>query len=124
MDFAPLIAALAPQSPVVERFDLIGVDPRGVGASTPAVDCYTDAEREDGALSEMYYVDDWTAEETRQWTRQCAERPPKPAPYGDHRHYRPGPAASRHPGGRSASQRGMRDATVVRCRLPAQDSTR
>lgn len=35
-------------SPLTERFDLIGFDPRGVGASTPAIDCFTDAENEAG----------------------------------------------------------------------------
>jgi pimeloyl-ACP methyl ester carboxylesterase len=33
-------------SALEERFDLVGFDPRGVGASTPAVDCWTDAEVE------------------------------------------------------------------------------
>jgi pimeloyl-ACP methyl ester carboxylesterase len=33
-------------SPLAERFDLVGFDPRGVGASTPVVDCWTDAEVE------------------------------------------------------------------------------
>ncbi|MEO3756024.1 alpha/beta hydrolase [Streptomyces sp. B6B3] len=73
MSFAAAIALLAPQSPVVERFDLIGFDPRGVGASTPALDCYTDAEREDDAMSKPF-LENWTEEATRQLVRQCAER--------------------------------------------------
>lgn len=32
--------------PIAQRFDIVGFDPRGVGASTPAIDCLTDAERE------------------------------------------------------------------------------
>jgi pimeloyl-ACP methyl ester carboxylesterase len=32
------------ESPLVQRFDLVGFDPRGVGASTPALDCLTDAD--------------------------------------------------------------------------------
>ncbi|MDT0444231.1 alpha/beta hydrolase [Streptomyces johnsoniae] len=71
LSFPAIISALAPENPVVERFDLIGVDPRGVGASTPALDCYTDAERENDALSAKFNV---TEEQTRQWMRQCAER--------------------------------------------------
>ncbi|MEO6879853.1 MAG: hypothetical protein ABI181_02750, partial [Mycobacteriaceae bacterium] len=31
-------------TPLGQRFDLVGFDPRGVGASRPAVDCLTDAE--------------------------------------------------------------------------------
>ncbi len=33
-------------APLNDRFDLVGWDPRGVGASRPAVDCDADAERE------------------------------------------------------------------------------
>jgi pimeloyl-ACP methyl ester carboxylesterase len=36
------------KGPVGERFDVIGFDPRGVGASTPKADCYTDAEYDQG----------------------------------------------------------------------------
>lgn len=42
-----LVASLAPQlkdSPLAKRFDLVGFDPRGVGSSTPALDCLTDAD--------------------------------------------------------------------------------
>jgi pimeloyl-ACP methyl ester carboxylesterase len=42
-----LVASLATQlrdSPLAQRFDLVGFDPRGVGASTPAIDCLTDAD--------------------------------------------------------------------------------
>ena len=74
MGFSALIAAAAPESPFLERFDVIGLDPRGVGASTPALDCYGDAEREDDALSEKYYTTEWTEEETRRFARRCAER--------------------------------------------------
>ena len=36
------------RGPVGERFDVIGFDPRGVGASTPKADCYADAEYDRG----------------------------------------------------------------------------
>ena len=32
--------------PLPKRFDVVGLDPRGVGASTPTIDCLTDAERD------------------------------------------------------------------------------
>ncbi|MFB7763835.1 alpha/beta hydrolase [Streptomyces xiamenensis] len=74
MNFAALIALLGPESPVAERFDLIGFDPRGVGASQPALDCYTDAERDDPAMAEKHLLGGWTAQDVRQWMEQCAER--------------------------------------------------
>ncbi len=45
--FASSIAASLAGGPIPERFDLIGFDPRGVGASRPAIDCETDAERDE-----------------------------------------------------------------------------
>ncbi|MCK1814923.1 alpha/beta hydrolase [Streptomyces sp. XM4011] len=74
MNFAALIGMLGPDSPVTERFDLIGFDPRGTGASRPALDCYSDAERESGVISEPHVLGGWTAEDSRRWTDQCAER--------------------------------------------------
>ncbi|QFG27580.1 alpha/beta hydrolase [Actinomadura sp. WMMB 499] len=75
-DHAALIAAAWAKSPITERFDVVGFDPRGVGGSTPALDCYTDAERDRGAkLSSIPAgLDDWTERETRGLVRQCAER--------------------------------------------------
>ncbi|WP_329081467.1 MULTISPECIES: alpha/beta hydrolase [unclassified Streptosporangium] len=72
-----LLAAKAwASSPITERFHLVGFDPRGVGASTPALDCYTDAERERDAKFASFPagVDDWTNQETRRLLQQCAER--------------------------------------------------
>jgi len=40
------------KEPVGDRFDVVGFDPRGVGASTPRADCYTDAEYDRGEASE------------------------------------------------------------------------
>ncbi|MEP0970143.1 MULTISPECIES: alpha/beta hydrolase [Cyanophyceae] len=61
-------------SPVTERFDLIGFDPRGVGASTPALECWTDAESEPGATNFRLWGENYTEEDTRQLYEQCAER--------------------------------------------------
>ncbi|MBT2229389.1 alpha/beta hydrolase [Nonomuraea sp. NEAU-A123] len=75
-EHAALMAAVWAKSPITERFDLVGFDPRGVGASTPALDCYTDAERDRGAKfsSVPAGVDDWTEQETRRLVEQCAKR--------------------------------------------------
>ncbi|MFC4950630.1 alpha/beta hydrolase [Pseudonocardia sp. GCM10023141] len=42
-----LVTSLSPglaAGPLAQRFDLVGFDPRGVGASTPTIDCLNDAE--------------------------------------------------------------------------------
>ncbi|WP_067687378.1 alpha/beta fold hydrolase [Nocardia jejuensis] len=64
------------QSPITERFDLIGFDPRGVGASTPAIECFSDAETDAGtaAFPMASSIGRWTAEDTRALVDRCAER--------------------------------------------------
>ncbi|MDN5750286.1 MAG: alpha/beta hydrolase, partial [Pseudonocardia sp.] len=47
MGFLPSLVGGLGQSPLAERFDLIGFDPRGVGASEPTIDCETDTERDE-----------------------------------------------------------------------------
>ncbi|MEU6716368.1 alpha/beta hydrolase [Nonomuraea sp. NPDC046802] len=45
------VALFAPAwetNPIAEHYDIVGFDPRGVGASTPQIDCYTDAEYDAG----------------------------------------------------------------------------
>ena len=69
--FAPLVAALWKGGPVTERFDIVGFDPRGVGLSRPAVDCYTDEERDaDVPLSAL---GEWTEESARKIVDKCAD---------------------------------------------------
>lgn len=62
------------QSPLLGRFDLVGFDPRGVGASQPAVDCYTDAEADAGppALSTQGTTVTLTEADTRAILDRCA----------------------------------------------------
>ncbi|GAA3871689.1 alpha/beta hydrolase [Streptomyces sedi] len=63
------------ESPITERFDVVGFDPRGVGSSEPAVDCYSDAEADTGdvPLSSQGNTVQWTEEETRALMERCAE---------------------------------------------------
>lgn len=49
--FAAALALAWSDGPVRENFDIVGFDPRGTGQTVPAFDCYTDAEREDNAVS-------------------------------------------------------------------------
>ncbi|MCR2819499.1 alpha/beta hydrolase [Microbacterium sp. zg.Y1090] len=62
------------ESPVLQRFDLIGVDPRGVGASTPSIRCFTDAERDAGAAKTTLVGASgaWTQEDTAALVDKCA----------------------------------------------------
>ncbi|CAN3130644.1 alpha/beta hydrolase [Mycobacterium sp. smrl_JER01] len=61
-------------SRITERFDLVGFDPRGVGASRPAVDCFTDAEADTGAVptSAIGTVAAITEEHARALLDRCA----------------------------------------------------
>jgi pimeloyl-ACP methyl ester carboxylesterase len=63
------------KSPLVERFDLVGFDPRGVGSTRPAVDCYTDAEADRGevALTTQGTTVQWTEADTRAVVERCAK---------------------------------------------------
>ncbi len=74
MSLANDLATSLADSPITERFDLIGFDPRGVGASTPALDCLTDAESEPGVRNTGLWGQNYTEEDTRQLYEQCAER--------------------------------------------------
>jgi pimeloyl-ACP methyl ester carboxylesterase len=76
-----VVASLGPQladSPLGKRFDFVGFDPRGVGASTPAVDCLTDAEwvaeRADLDVDPSPAGVAQTEAENRQYAGRCAQR--------------------------------------------------
>lgn len=71
-------AVVADGTELAERFDVVGFDPRGIGASTPQIDCLTpgetDAWRQDPVV-------DMTAEgiaraeqKSREYAARCAER--------------------------------------------------
>ncbi|MFC3996782.1 alpha/beta hydrolase [Nocardiopsis sediminis] len=76
MGYATAVADMLGDNPITEEFDLIGFDPRGVGASTPSLDCFTDAERDEGVMTTTLSsgADSWTEEETQQVYEACAQR--------------------------------------------------
>ena len=76
MSHAAFVATTLGEHPVTQRFDLIGFDPRGVAASTPKLDCFTDAEREADVMVNSFNSGgkDYTEEQTRQFYQQCAAR--------------------------------------------------
>ncbi|MCV7282248.1 alpha/beta fold hydrolase [Mycolicibacterium flavescens] len=61
---------------LTEHFDLVGLDPRGVGKSEPAVDCFTDAEADRGGyvLTTQGTTVQWTQQDTKAIVDRCAER--------------------------------------------------
>lgn len=76
MNFAAVVAGTLAQSPITERFDLIGFDPRGVGATTPAIDCFTDEQVRAGDAQSEFLISAGTlsAEGARQLVETCAQR--------------------------------------------------
>jgi pimeloyl-ACP methyl ester carboxylesterase len=73
----PTLAETAPGA-ITERFDLVGFDPRGVGASTPTIDCVVDsewdAERADLDLDDSPAGVDEAEAENRRHAELCVER--------------------------------------------------
>jgi pimeloyl-ACP methyl ester carboxylesterase len=60
--------------PVAERFDIVGFDPRGIGSSTPALDCYTDEEYDAGDVPQLGAVYDVTsAEQAAEFAERCVD---------------------------------------------------
>lgn len=76
MGFAAVFSALWAETEVAQRFDVVGFDPRGVGVSEPTLDCYTDEQREDDAMTSALPSggERWTDESTREVVAQCADR--------------------------------------------------
>lgn len=75
-------ASMAPSvasRPLGQRFDIVGFDPRGIGASEPAVRCLTGAERDadrsdDGEVDGTPQGVAGQEAEERDFARKCAER--------------------------------------------------
>lgn len=63
------------ESRITERFDLVGFDPRGVGASMPAIECFTDAERDTiPALGSQGTTTPFTGDDARALVDRCSAR--------------------------------------------------
>lgn len=60
---------------IVQRFDIVGFDPRGVGASTPTINCFSDAQRDAGEdqTTLLGTSGSWTSEDTEDLMRSCAD---------------------------------------------------
>ena len=76
-----LVANLAgrlTESPLAQRFDLVGFDPRGVGASSPTIDCLTndewEVERADLDVDPSPAGVEQTEAENRQYAERCVQR--------------------------------------------------
>jgi pimeloyl-ACP methyl ester carboxylesterase len=76
-----LVANLAgplASSPLSQRFDLVGFDPRGVGASSPTIDCLTndewEVERADLDVDPSPAGVEQTEAENRQYAERCVQR--------------------------------------------------
>ncbi|WP_250009756.1 alpha/beta hydrolase [Actinoplanes sp. M2I2] len=72
--FGVAVGTLLPESRITERFDLIGFDPRGVGATKPAADCYSEkgTTRGDKVFPLVAQNAPLTEEDTRAVLDRCA----------------------------------------------------
>ncbi|MER7586487.1 alpha/beta fold hydrolase [Micromonospora sp. NPDC127501] len=75
MTQATSFSAVFAKSPLVQRFDVVGFDPRGVGSSTPAIRCFSDAEHDRGEDQTTLLASSggWSGEDTRRLAERCAK---------------------------------------------------
>ena len=78
MELVTALSGRLRDNPVSSRFDLVGFDPRGVGSSTPAIDCLDDEdwqlERADLDVDPSPAGVAESEAENRLWAQRCAER--------------------------------------------------
>ncbi|MFJ5262018.1 alpha/beta fold hydrolase [Streptomyces sp. NPDC088387] len=75
MSFAAVTAKALAKSPLTEHFDLVGFDPRGVGATKPAISCFTDEEYLAGDTQTEFLLaaGTYTEKDSRALTDKCAK---------------------------------------------------
>lgn len=63
------------------HFDVVGFDPRGVGATEPTIDCFDDAEQDRGEnkVTLLGTSGEWSEQDTQALVQQCSERSGGPA---------------------------------------------
>lgn len=63
-------------TPITEHYDIVGIDPRGVSASSPDIDCISDEQTDkSGFVFPAGVVQgSWTAEDTRRIADECVKR--------------------------------------------------
>jgi len=61
---------------VTEQYDIVGFDPRGVSASSPAIDCFSDEQNDETGIVFPAGVlqGSWTAADTKKIADECIER--------------------------------------------------
>ncbi|ANY09231.1 hypothetical protein AFB00_26640 [Pseudonocardia sp. HH130630-07] len=73
MNFVATLGPVWDNTEVGERFDVVGFDPRGVGASTPRVDCFTDDEADRDVPPGPYLFDVGSAGQAADIARRCSD---------------------------------------------------
>jgi len=63
-------------TPITEHYDIVGIDPRGVSASSPAIDCFSDDQNDETGIAFPAGVlqGSWTAADTKKIADECIER--------------------------------------------------
>ncbi|HET9254064.1 MAG TPA: alpha/beta hydrolase [Pseudonocardiaceae bacterium] len=78
IEFAAMLVTRLGDGPIAQRFDLVGFDPRGVGASKPRIQCYTGAEHDAVRLDVVVGTSPAAVarleDRAKDFARKCSER--------------------------------------------------